>query len=75
MPGLPSADPTDAVFSITWIGVVLALVGAVFLSFGAQFQHKGVELVEQRHGSGAKQGLSIRQLTRLAGQPARRPRG
>ncbi|MEO8261329.1 MAG: DMT family transporter [Pseudolysinimonas sp.] len=48
------------------IGIVIALVGGVFLALGAQFQHKGVELVEQKHGSGHKAGLSVRQLLRLA---------
>jgi hypothetical protein len=55
--------------SITWIGVLLALVGAVFLSLGAQLQHRGVELVEERYGSGKKQGLSVSQLARLLARP------
>jgi hypothetical protein len=48
------------------VGIVIALVGGVFLALGAQFQHRGVEIVEARHGSGHKQGLSIKQLLRLA---------
>ena len=35
---------------------MLALVGAVFLSLGAQLQHRGVEMVEERYGSGKKHG-------------------
>ncbi|MET0304066.1 MAG: DMT family transporter [Microbacteriaceae bacterium] len=52
------------------IGIVIALVGAVFLSLGAQLQHRGVSKVEARHGSGAKQGLSLRELLRLLGRPS-----
>ncbi len=51
-------------------GIPIALLGAVFLSLGAQFQHSGVSSVERTHGSGNKAGLSIRQLTRLLGRPA-----
>ena len=48
------------------VGIAIALVGGVFLALGAQFQHKGVALVEARHGSGHKQGLSVKTLLRLA---------
>ncbi|HWH26774.1 MAG TPA: DMT family transporter [Pseudolysinimonas sp.] len=48
------------------LGIVIALVGGVFLALGAQFQHRGVAIVEERSGSGHKQGLSIKQLLRLA---------
>lgn len=48
------------------LGIAIALVGGVFLALGAQFQHRGVELVEAKHGSGHKSGLSLRQLVRLA---------
>jgi len=48
------------------LGIAIALVGAVFLALGAQFQHKGVEIVEARHGSGSKTGLSVREVLRLA---------
>jgi len=52
------------------LGIVIALVGAVFLSLGAQFQHRGVEKVEARHGSGARAGLSLGQLLRLLARPS-----
>lgn len=52
------------------VGIPIALLGAVFLSLGAQFQHSGVSSVERTHGSGNKAGLSLRQLTRLLGRPA-----
>jgi len=52
------------------LGILIALVGAVFLSLGAQFQHRGVELVEERHGSGARAGLSVKQLLHLLARPS-----
>lgn len=48
------------------VGIIIALVGGIFLALGAQFQHRGVEIVEARHGSGHKQGLNVKQLLRLA---------
>lgn len=48
------------------VGILIALVGGVFLALGAQFQHRGVEIVEARSGSGHKAGLSVKQLLRLA---------
>ena len=48
------------------VGIIIALVGGVFLALGAQFQHRGVENVEARSGSGHKAGLSVKQLLRLA---------
>ncbi|MFG6445562.1 DMT family transporter [Microbacterium sp. P07] len=51
------------------LGIPLALAGAVFMSFGAQYQHRGVMKVEHATGeSGA--GLSGRQLLALAGRPS-----
>ncbi len=52
------------------IGIPIALVGAVFLSIGAQLQHQGVTRVEVTHGDGEKAGLSIRQLMQLAARPS-----
>lgn len=57
---------TSVIGGIAPIGIAIALVGSIFLALGAQFQHKGVELVEERHGSGHKAGLSVRQILRLA---------
>jgi drug/metabolite transporter (DMT)-like permease len=51
-------------------GIPIALLGAVFLSLGAQFQHSGVSSVERTHGSGNKAGLSLKQLLRLLGRPS-----
>ena len=52
------------------IGIPIALVGAVFLSIGAQLQHRGVSKVEGTHGDGSKSGLSLRQLGHLARRPS-----
>lgn len=52
------------------IGIPIALVGAVFLSLGAQFQHRGVTGVEASHGDGEKAGLSMRQLVHLLARPS-----
>jgi drug/metabolite transporter (DMT)-like permease len=51
------------------IGIPLALVGAVFLSLGAQFQHRGVAKVEEHHGTDTP-GLTMRQLMLLLSRPA-----
>ena len=56
-------DPRQA------IGIPLALVGAVFLSLGAQFQHRGVTKVEA-HTSEVTGGLNVRQLTLLLARPS-----
>lgn len=52
------------------IGIPIALVGAVFLSLGAQFQHRGVGKVEALHGDGSKSGLSLRQILHLLARPS-----
>jgi len=70
VPDLDVLSPASAIGQSPALGILIALVGAVFLSLGAQFQHRGVELVEERHGSGAKAGLSVRQLTRLLARPS-----
>ncbi|TPX03034.1 multidrug DMT transporter permease, partial [Schumannella luteola] len=44
---MPTNDQVEAfVNSIPWLGIMIALVGAVFLSVGAQLQHRGVAKVE-----------------------------
>lgn len=52
------------------IGIPIALLGAVFLSIGAQLQHRGVSKVEGSHGDGSKSGLSIGQLGHLIRRPS-----
>ncbi len=52
------------------IGIPLALLGAVFMSFGAQYQHRGVTKVERLSGSSADHGLSGGQLFKLLTRPS-----
>lgn len=51
------------------LGIPVALVGAVFLSLGAQLQHHGVAKVEAQTQD-AKTGLSVRQLGLLLARPS-----
>lgn len=53
-----------------FIGIPIALVGAVFLSLGAQFQHRGVTKVEARTEDSVGKGLSLRQLALLLARPS-----
>lgn len=52
------------------IGIPLAIVGAVFLSLGAQFQHRGVTKVEANSGVDARTGLNVGQLKQLLARPS-----
>lgn len=52
------------------IGIPIALLGAVFLSIGAQLQHRGVSKVEGTHGDGSKAGLSLGQVAHLIRRPS-----
>ncbi len=51
------------------LGIPLALLGAVFMSFGAQYQHRGVQKVERLSGK-TTGGLSRKQLTSLLTRPS-----
>ncbi|TFC96726.1 MULTISPECIES: DMT family transporter [Cryobacterium] len=51
------------------IGIPLALVGAIFLSLGAQFQHRGVTKVEANTVE-VTRGLNSRQLMLLLARPS-----
>ena len=71
---LPLSELTDAIDQITLpqiagAGIPVALIGAVFLALGAQFQHKGVERMEQLRGQQTG-GISIRSLLALLARPA-----
>ena len=52
------------------LGIPLALAGAVFMSFGAQYQHRGVAKVETLSGTNASAGLTAGQLGRLLTRPS-----
>ena len=51
-------------------GIPLALLGAVFMSFGAQYQHRGVAKVERLTGSSGSTGLTGKQLMSLLKRPS-----
>ncbi|EPR77064.1 Integral membrane protein [Leifsonia rubra CMS 76R] len=59
-----SLTPTQA------LGIPLALIGAILLSLGAQFQHRGVARMEQYHGEAASSGLNVTQLKALLARPS-----
>ncbi|UYO98747.1 DMT family transporter [Microbacterium sp. M28] len=52
------------------LGIPLALAGAVFMSLGAQYQHRGVEKVERLSGADGTTGLSMNQIKRLLTRPS-----
>jgi drug/metabolite transporter (DMT)-like permease len=52
------------------IGIPFALVGAVFMSVGAQMQHRGVAKVGSASGGLEQSGLNIRQLLLLFKRPS-----
>jgi len=52
------------------LGIPLALAGAVFMSLGAQYQHRGVEKVEKITGTEGTTGLSGAQLKGLLTRPS-----
>ncbi|WP_342365676.1 DMT family transporter [Plantibacter sp. CFBP 8775] len=52
------------------LGIPFALLGAVFLSLGAQLQHRGVAKVESSSGTDATSGLNVAQLLALLSRPS-----
>ncbi len=78
MPSLAAADlddVTDVLIGVfgdpkILIGIPLALIGAVFMSFGAQYQHRGVVKVERLSGQSGTEGLRLAQLGRLLTRPS-----
>lgn len=52
------------------VGIPLALIGAILLSLGAQFQHRGVARTEKFHGKEASSGLNFTQLRALLARPS-----
>ncbi|WEK14406.1 MAG: DMT family transporter [Candidatus Microbacterium phytovorans] len=52
------------------IGIPLALLGAVFMSFGAQYQHRGVQKVERMTQTSGGAGLTGGQLLNLLRRPS-----
>jgi drug/metabolite transporter (DMT)-like permease len=63
-PDLTSLTPEQV------LGIPIALVGSVFLAFGAQFQHRGVNKVDAATAPEDKAGLNVRQLLSLVRRPS-----
>jgi hypothetical protein len=51
-------------------GIPLALLGALFMSFGAQYQHRGVSKVERILGESGAGGLTLKQMLYLVRRPS-----
>lgn len=68
------SDFTDQFVTLTpnqWLGIPVALLGAVFLALGAQFQHRGVGRVEADTGEiDTSPGLSLKQVLLLLARPS-----
>ncbi len=52
------------------LGIPIALIGAVFLSLGAQFQHRGVNKVDRLTEESSTGGLKLRQMLLLLRRPS-----
>jgi hypothetical protein len=52
------------------IGIALAVIAAVLLALGTQFQHGGVAVGDERSGHEGKTGLSFGQLRSLLARPS-----
>lgn len=52
------------------LGIPLALAGAVCMSLGAQYQHRGVTKVERLSGANGATGLSVSQVKGLLARPS-----
>ncbi|MDT0157381.1 DMT family transporter [Microbacterium sp. ARD32] len=70
-----AADVSDQLIGVfqnpaLLLGIPLALAGAVFMSLGAQYQHRGVEKVEKLTGVEGATGLSSSQLKGLLARPS-----
>lgn len=69
-------DLTDLTHAVTLtpdaaLGIPIALIGAVFLSLGAQFQHRGVGKVGAAgHMTATSSALSVSQLVQLLRRPS-----
>jgi hypothetical protein len=67
--GLMEASAGFALDPKQFLGIPVALIGAAFLSIGAQLQHHGVAKVEAETESSGS-GLSVNQLKRLLARPS-----
>lgn len=71
--GFLSEQGLEAVTSLDpkqFLGIPLALIGAAFLAFGAQYQSRGLNKVERIVGMSAGSGLSLRHVLALLRRPS-----
>lgn len=64
------SSPLSNLPTTAWIGILLAVVAAILLAIGTQFQNRGVTLVDRASTEEAKTGLSVRQLRSLLARPS-----
>jgi drug/metabolite transporter (DMT)-like permease len=69
LPAVPLALHTVVLNSAQAVGIPIALIGAVFLSFGAQFQSRGVKQVETKRTQETRE-LGGSELMKLVRTPA-----
>lgn len=65
-----SAETVTTLDARQFLGVPVALIGAVFLSFGAQYQSRGLVKVEGITGNKAGSGLNWRHIRELIRRPS-----
>lgn len=65
-----SAETVTSLDARQFLGVPVALIGAVFLSFGAQYQSRGLVKVEGITGNKAGSGLNWRHIRELIRRPS-----
>jgi hypothetical protein len=69
-PDLSSLTDTISLTPYQAVGIPIALVGAVFLALGAQFQHRGVVKVDRMSAAPSIGGLKLGQLLQLLRRPS-----
>ncbi|MBF4634248.1 DMT family transporter [Agreia pratensis] len=69
-PELTDIQDQFALDPAQFIGIPIAIVGAVFLSLGAQFQSRGVAKVEANTNLSGSSGLNLAQLWSLLSRPS-----
>jgi hypothetical protein len=70
MPDLSAFSDQISLTPNAVVGIPIALVGAVFLALGAQFQHRGVTKVDMATEGSAASGLSASQFLLLLRRPS-----
>jgi drug/metabolite transporter (DMT)-like permease len=70
LPDLPTVSTLTTLTPYQAIGIPIALFASIFLSLGAQFQHRGVSRVGELIGGVETSSLNIRQLLALFRRPS-----